>query len=55
MMKKTMGKPVTLGKLFKNAVKCRQAERRSSIRLYFRAKRVKMFTLNNAKKIVKNF
>ena len=55
MVKKTMGKPVSLGKLFKNAVKCRQAERCSSIRLDFRAKRVKVFTLNNADKIDKNF
>ena len=55
MVMKTIGKPVTVWKLFKNAVKCRQAECCSSIRLDFRAKWVKVFTLNNADKIDNNF
>ena len=54
-MKENIEKMVTLGKLFKNAVQCRQAERCSSIRLDFRAKRVKVFTLNYADKIITNF
>ena len=55
MVKKTLGKPVTVRKLFKNAIKCRQAEHCSSIRLDFRAKRVKEFTLNYADELDKNF
>ena len=51
MVKKTLRKLVTVRKLFKNAIKCRQAENCSSICLDFRAERVKEFTLNYADEI----
>ena len=51
---KTTLKSVTIGKSLKKSSKCRQAELSSSIRLDFRAKRVKMFTSTKGRKYAKN-
>ena len=45
---------MAFGKNKKKSLKCRQAELSSSIRLDFRAKRVKTFTLTKSRKYAKN-
>ena len=47
---KNLSKSVTIGKSLKKSSKWRQAELSSSIRLDFRAKRVKMFTSTKSRK-----
>ena len=53
-LKKKHLKLVTIGKSLKKSSKWRQAELSSSIRLDFRAKRVKMFTSTKSRKYAKN-